>query len=102
MSMRVRLSWLQTHDVLEALYQAHLCDICEYDENMEVIPGTECEIQMLIKKFERIKNGAASEQGRRGGVIARRNRILGDLYTDSVVSMLKGATGLDPPDKTHL
>ena len=65
--MRVRLSWVQTHDVLEALYQAHLCDICEYDENMEVIPGTECEIQMLIKKFERIKNGAASEQGRRGG-----------------------------------
>ena len=88
--MRVRLDMSQVYDVLEALRCHHLCDTCEYDENLNVIKGTECNIQKLINKFERIYSGSSSEQGRKGGRTIQRSRLLGRSATKDEIAFLEG------------
>lgn len=76
--MRVRLSQEQAWLILENLRGNHLCDTCRYDENLKIIPGTQCETQKLIEKFEKIVDGSARKQGQRGGIIStvkRRHKL---------------------------
>ncbi len=76
--MRVNISVEQADIILEALKAYHhpQCSICQYDENRKVKKGTECGVQQLIKKFQRVEEGKASKQGTSGGAVSvtRRKR----------------------------
>ena len=77
--MRVNISVEQADIILEALRKYHHpeCNICQFDENHKVKKGTECGVQQLIKKFQRVEDGKASKQGTLGGVVSvtRRKRV---------------------------
>ena len=87
--MRVNLTIEQAENVLENLQGNHLCDSCEYDEQGLVIKGTECLTQKMINKFQRLVDGSASKQGRRGGFASmwKRRIQLSDAKSEGIKLM---------------
>ncbi len=76
--------------ILDALNENHLCNYCEYDENIEVVKGTECDIQKLINKFERVKSGSASNAGWKGGISSNVKRLEKESDYQGQIAELRG------------
>ena len=90
--MRVRLSSEQAECILENLQGNHLCNSCEYDVDGNIIKGTECLTKIMIDKFQRIVDGDATRQGRRGGYSAlfKRKLELGEAKREGIKMVYDG------------